>query len=160
MAIFLYLYRIYSNISMSTDKSNDNNLPSYSPSMTQTIETLEERSVKSESASLNTLQELSKKAESEIDPKFKPFYSLNLLEMVIELKNTWFGILDDILAGNFTLDVIIKDNRLFYVGFTILIIAIILYIYDYAIDSKDPLQNLLSGGSNGVVEIRHIYESK
>ena len=145
---------------MSTDNSTYNNLSSQS-SNDDTLETFAEKSIKSESEGTNTLKELSQKAESEIDPKFKPFYKLNLLEMAIELKNTWFGILDDILTGNFTLDIILKDNRLFYVGFTILIIAIILYIYDYAINPTDSLQNIINGATGGgIVEIRHIYESK
>jgi hypothetical protein len=106
----------------------------------------------------STTQKLTQ--EAELEPvKRKPFYKLNLLEMVIELKNTWFSILDELLAGNFSMSILIKNNRLFYVGLTILIISIILYIYDYAIDS-DPLQKLLNGGSGGVVEIRHIYEPR
>lgn len=106
-----------------------------------------------------TIQKLTQEAELE-SLKRKPFYKLNLLEMVIELKNTWFAILDELLAGNFSMSILIKNNRLFYVGLTILIISIILYIYDYAIDNNDPLKNLLNGGSGGVVEIRHIYEPR
>lgn len=87
--------------------------------------------------------------------KYKPFYQLNLLEITLELKNTLFAILDDILLGNMSLDIILKENRLFYVGLTILIIAIILYIYDYAINPSDPM-----AGGNGLVEIRHIYEKR
>ena len=146
---------------MSTDNSTNNNLPSFSSNNSSNIKSSEEGSIKSESESMNTLQKLNKEAEAEVNPKFKPFYQLNLLEMAIELKNTWFGILDDLLAGNFTLDIILKDNRLFYVGLTILIIALILYIYDYAINPNDQLANLISSGgngNNGIVEIRHIYE--
>lgn len=93
-----------------------------------------------------------------IKPEYKPFYQLNLLEIALELKNTMFSILDDILAGNMTLDIILKDNRLFYVGLTILIIAIILYIYDYAIDPTNATNAIV--GENGLVEIRHIYEKR
>jgi hypothetical protein len=83
----------------------------------------------------------------------KPFYKLNMLDIVLELKNTWFSILDDILLGKLSLDIIFKENRLFYVGLTILIIAIILYIYDYAINPNNF-------NNNGIVEIRHVYETK
>ncbi len=89
----------------------------------------------------------------------KPFYKMNILEILIEMKNTWFQILDELLAGNFSMSILIKNNRMFYVGLTILIFAIILFIYDYAIDSSDPLKNLINS-NGGVVEIRHIYESK
>jgi hypothetical protein len=89
----------------------------------------------------------------------KPFYKMNILEILIEMKNTWFQILDELLAGDFSIGVLTKNNRMFYVGLTILIFAIILFIYDYAIDSSDPLKNLINS-NGGVVEIRHIYESK
>jgi len=88
----------------------------------------------------------------------KPFYQLSILEITIELKNTIFGIMDDLLLGNFNMNILFKDNRMFYVGLTILIISIILYIYDYAIDGgNDPLNKLMNG-SSGIVEIRHIYD--
>lgn len=142
---------------MSTDIDTNNNLSSFSSDNAKTNESVEDKSIKSNSDTSNTIQKLNKSAESEI--KDIPFYKLNLLEMTIELKNTWFGILDDLLTGNITLDIILKDNRLFYVGFTILIIAIILYIYDYAINPNDPFHNLITNG-NGIVEIRHIYEKR
>ncbi len=144
---------------MSTDMSTDNNMSNDSSIDTKTNENLEEKSIKSESEATLNLQKLNKYAEGEINNS-KPFYKLNLLEMAIELKNTWFGILDDLLAGNMSLSIILKDNRLFYIGLTILIIAIILYIYDYAINPNDPFQNLITNNGNGVVEIRHIYEKR
>lgn len=146
---------------MSTDMSTDNNMSNDSSIGTKSNENIEEKSIKSESEATINLEKLNKYAEEEINKlKFKPFYKLNLLEIAIELKNTWFGILDDLLAGNMSLNIILKDNRLFYIGLTILIIAIILYIYDYAINPNDPFHNLISNNGNGVVEIRHIYEKR
>jgi hypothetical protein len=137
----------------SFDKSDDKTDATYdSGNMSEDTKDTKDSTVKG----INTIQKLTQEAELE-SVKRKPFYKLNLLEMVIELKNTWFSILDELLAGNYSMSILIKNNRLFYVGLTILIISIILYIYDYAIDS-DPLQKLLNGGSGGVVEIRHIYE--
>ncbi len=144
---------------MSTDMSTDNNMSNDSSIDTKTNENLEEKSIKSESEATLNLQKLNKYAEGEIN-NLKPFYKLNLLEIAIELKNTWFGILDDLLGGNMSLNIILKENRLFYIGLTILIIAIILYIYDYAINPNDPFQNLITNNGNGVVEIRHIYEKR
>ena len=150
---------------MDTDNS-DNKLPSYSSfegSSDKSIETFDSGEMSSENEDIKTgtsIQKLTQEAELESAKRNKPFYKLNLLEMVIELKNTWFSILDELLAGNFNMSILIKDNRLFYVGLTILIIAIILYIYDYAIDNNDPLKNILNGGSGGIVEIRHIYEPR
>ena len=139
----------------SLDKSDDKSYATYdSGNMSEDTKDTKDSTVKG----TTTIQRLTQEAELE-SAKRKPFYKLNLLEMVIELKNTWFAILDELLAGNFSMSILIKNNRLFYVGLTILIISIILYIYDYAIDNNDPLKNLLNGGS-GVVEIRHIYEPR
>ena len=137
----------------SFDKSDDKSYATYDSG------NISEDTKDSALKGITTIQKLTQEAELE-SLKRKPFYKLNLLEMVIELKNTWFAILDELLAGNFSMSILIKNNRLFYVGLTILIISIILYIYDYAIDNNDPLKNLLNGGSGGVVEIRHIYEPR
>ena len=148
---------------MDTENS-DNKIPSYSSfdgSDEKSLSTYDSGEMQENPNKIkSSIQKLTQEAELESANKNKPFYKLNLLEMVIELKNTWFAILDELLAGNFSMSILIKNNRLFYVGLTILIIAIILYIYDYAIDnSNDPLKNLLNGGS-GIVEIRHIYEPR
>jgi len=108
----------------------------------------------SEIESESKLEILNKKANIET---IKPFYMMNIMEIIIELKNTWFQIMDELMAGNYSMSILIKNNRMFYVGLTILIMAIIMYIYDYMIEnSNDPLKNILAGGN--VVEIRHIYE--
>ena len=60
-----------------------------------------------------------------------PLYQKSIMELFIGLKNTWFDILDDILAGDFSINMITKNNRLFYIGLTIIIVAILLYIYNY-----------------------------
>lgn len=137
-----------------TDKNNSDIFNTNSKSYMDRI--ISDRKMNSTISNLNMINNIN---NSNNKPIYAPFYQLNLLQMALELKDTWFSILDDILAGNMTLDVILKENRLFYVGFTILIIAIILYIYDYAINPNDPMQNLISGG-NGVVEIRHVYEKR
>ena len=56
---------------------------------------------------------------------------------MINVKNTWFDILDDILAGNISMSMFSKKNRLFYIGLTIIIIAMVLYIYNYFSDDED-----------------------
>ncbi len=142
-----------SSIINETDKSNNTYETFASDNKTNLSDS---EIVKSE----EKLIKLNQEANQELEQISKPFYKLNLLETAIELKNTWFDIMDELLAGNFSMDILIKNNRMFYVGLTILIIAIILYIYDYAFDNNDPLKNLLLNGGNGVVEIRHIYEQK
>jgi hypothetical protein len=60
-----------------------------------------------------------------------PLYQKSIMELFIGLKNTWFDILDDILAGDFSTNMITKNDRLFYIGLTIVIVALLLYIYNY-----------------------------
>ncbi len=138
------------------ESDNSNNLPSYSMNETEKSFASYISSDVSEEK-INTLKELDKQGQIESSKKNRQFYDLTLLEIIIQLKNTWFGILDEILAGNFSMNILMKNDRLFYVGLTVLIIAIILYIYDYMIEPDNSLEKILGGGS-GIVEIRHIYE--
>ena len=66
--------------------------------------------------------------ETEVE---KPLYQKSIMELFIGLKNTWFDILDDVLAGDFSTNMITKNNRLFYIGLTVIIVALLLYIYNY-----------------------------
>lgn len=56
-------------------------------------------------------------------------YDLNISQILVNTKNSWFNLLDDLLEQRFQLDTFTKDNRLFYIGLTIVFIAIILYLY-------------------------------
>lgn len=56
-------------------------------------------------------------------------YDLNISQILVNIKNTWFNLLDDILEQRFQLNTFTKENRLFYIGLTILFIAVIMYIY-------------------------------
>lgn len=138
------------------ESDNSNNLPNYSMNETEKSYASYISSDVSEEK-INTLKELEKQGQIETSKKNRQFYDLTLLEIIIELKNTWFGILDELLSGNFSMSILMKNDRLFYVGLTVLIIAIILYIYDYIIEPDNSLEKILGGGS-GIVEIRHIYE--
>jgi hypothetical protein len=62
-------------------------------------------------------------------------HTQNIKDIMINTKNSWFNIMDDILTYNIDKDTIIKDNRLFYIGLTVLIIGIILYVFH--IDSDE-----------------------
>jgi hypothetical protein len=56
-------------------------------------------------------------------------YDMNIWNIMVNTKNAWFGLLDDLLDQRFTLDTLLKDNRLFYIGLTIMVIASIMYLY-------------------------------
>lgn len=57
-------------------------------------------------------------------------YNQPIGTIMIKTKDALFGILDDLLQFNFSKEVIIKENRLFFIGITILIVSFILYFYD------------------------------
>jgi len=64
----------------------------------------------------------------------KSLYKQSILELAINTKDAWFELMDDLLDQQFTVDTIVKNNRLFYIGITIFIISIIIYLYDKSID--------------------------
>jgi hypothetical protein len=59
--------------------------------------------------------------------KQKHFLDYTLYELIIEVKNAWLNFLDDFLLRNYT-NILIKENRIYFIGITIFIIGIILYI--------------------------------
>lgn len=98
----------------------------------------EEQKKKNQKINKDKLDKLNRRA----NPHEKKLYELSFYELCVELKNSWFGILDDILDLNFSssgsdiLNIFIKDNRLFFIGLTIIIIAIVIYIYNYYDENK------------------------
>lgn len=77
----------------------------------------------------NRLEKLNKQ---KIEPK--P-YQLSIAEILIVIKDSWFGLLDDLLQEQFYMETFTKKNRMFYIGLTIVIIVIIFYLYDIIIDN-------------------------
>lgn len=64
--------------------------------------------------------------------KHKPkLYDLSILNLAIGIKNTWFGILDDLLSDKISSKIFMRNNRLFYIGLTIILLCILLYIYNF-----------------------------
>lgn len=66
--------------------------------------------------------------------EYVPLAGQSVGKHIINIKDTWFNILDDILQFRFNSSVFIKEQRLFYIGLTILIITISLYIYQILLD--------------------------
>lgn len=61
----------------------------------------------------------------------KPLYESTIFEILVGVKNTWFSLLDDVLHLNFTPDIITKENRIFFIGVTIVIMVFTIYLFDY-----------------------------
>lgn len=59
----------------------------------------------------------------------KKIHQYTIGEILFNLKDALFGILNDLLKFNFTIDTFTKQNRLFYLGLFILIIILIIYLF-------------------------------
>lgn len=60
--------------------------------------------------------------------KEQKFHDLTFADIFIGIKDTCFGIYDDILNRNFSIDMFKKNNRLFFLGIIIVVITVILFI--------------------------------
>lgn len=74
-------------------------------------------------------------AELNKEPETTPLYQLSIGEIIVNTVDTLFGIINDFLKGNITLDILTKENRLFYLGVVFVIIACVLYFYNFFIIS-------------------------
>ncbi len=73
---------------------------------------------------------LAEKLEEMNKPKpVELIYDLSIGNIVINTKDAMFGILDDVVNLRFTNDIISKNNRLFYLGIVLIIIACLLFFY-------------------------------
>lgn len=64
-----------------------------------------------------------------------PAYDLSMGQIMINIKDAMFNITDDILRFDVTPDTVLKENRLFYLGLFFVIMACLIYLYLYFIDS-------------------------
>jgi hypothetical protein len=57
-------------------------------------------------------------------------YDLSFSQMMIGVKDTWFELFDDLLRRQYYTETFTKDNRLFFIGLTIILIILLLYLLD------------------------------
>lgn len=55
-------------------------------------------------------------------------YNMSIKNICNNIKNTWFEIFDEILENKLEKNILIKKNRSVYVGITIIVISILLYL--------------------------------
>jgi hypothetical protein len=79
---------------------------------------------------LEKLNELSQKKEH------ISLYNQTIYQILVNTKDTWFNLLDELLDGHYDPSVFYKENRLFYIGTTIMFFSIILYLYAVIIDDN------------------------
>jgi hypothetical protein len=82
----------------------------------------------------------------------KKLYDMSVLDIMIGIKDTWFNIIDDLLNKNISISTFTKDNNLFYIGITILIITLAIYIYNVLFNKDNSEKN------ENIQKIYHIYK--
>lgn len=103
-----------------------------------------------ESERIRYLNDLQKRNAMKKFENRKSLFEQSTVQLAINTKDAWFELMDDLLDQQFTLDTIVKNNRLFYIGLTIFVISIILYLYDKSIDRPIVVQD-------NIQKIYHIY---
>ena len=83
----------------------------------------------------------------------KPILDNNLFEILIGIKNTWFYLIDDLLNQKFNKNTFTKDNRLFYIGLTLFIFGLIIFLYNYLSEDESKQENK-------VIEKYYIYQQQ
>jgi hypothetical protein len=86
-----------------------------------------------------------------VEDTYKNITEMTLFEILIGIKDSWFDLIDDLLQRQFSLNTFIKNNRLFYIGLTLIIVISILYLYEIIVDDVEVT-------NKKIVEIRHIYK--
>lgn len=87
-------------------------------------------------------------------------YDLNISQILVNIKNTWFNLLDDLLEQRFQLDTFTKENRLFYIGLTILFIASVMYIYTIIVGEEDQYNYDYGSGYTPGMQPIYIFQGK
>ena len=72
----------------------------------------------------NKLNDLSREQTTHVN-----FYDMSLYQIIINIKNTWFYLLDDLLDQKFEINIFTKENRLLYIGITIVFFTIVMYLF-------------------------------
>jgi hypothetical protein len=78
---------------------------------------------------------------------------MSLYQIIINIKNAWFNILDNLLNDSFSLHIFTKDNRLFYIGVTVLVFAILMYVFVLFFSNKPNNKQITN-----IKKIYHIHQ--
>lgn len=99
---------------------------------------------------LNRELEDKKLAELNNSTITKHLYQSTLSELFSGVKTTWFGLLDDLLEFDFSFNIFTKNNRLFFMGLTFLVIGVILYLYNFFVMEEETIKPV-----EKIIEIHH-----
>jgi hypothetical protein len=94
------------------------------------------KEIAKENQRISDLNKLNTLAQSQ-ETVHVSLYDLPLADIIINIKNSWFNLLDDLLDQKFEIETFTRENRLFYIGITILFFTIILYLYTMIISDDE-----------------------
>jgi len=90
-------------------------------------------------------------------------YNHSVFDLLIGINNTFFGMLNDIITLNITSNFFTKDNRLFFIGLFLIIIAISMMIYNhiYSIHFDDVLTEIKKNKETNkkIVNVYNVYNN-
>ena len=81
----------------------------------------------------------------------------NMNDMLIGIKDSWINLLDDFISLRFSISMFTKENRLFYIGLTVFIFTLILYIVEYFFEDDNDNNKQIT---NKIIETRYIYNKE
>ena len=79
--------------------------------------------------------------------------NMSIADMLIGIKDTWFGLMDDLLAMRFEVATVTKNNRLFFVGLSVIICVVLVYIINYLSNLGDSHHK-----NEKIIKIYHINQ--
>jgi len=104
---------------MENKKSEKNNDKQFNKEFESYIESSKRKTSETAQEKLDILSKSEKKV-----------HELSFGDILIGLKNTWFGIFDDITNKNISFDLITQQNRMFYIGITIILTLLLVFVYN------------------------------
>ncbi len=67
----------------------------------------------------------------------KKLYDMSIADYIIGIKDTWFIVIDNCLKLNFDFNYLEKENRIFFIGLTFVLIALFMYIWYNFFEEKN-----------------------
>ena len=91
-----------------------------------------EMSIEKKNIQIKEEEKLKQMSDNENNKKDK-LYKMNIFEILIQLKNNVFSMMDDIIHLNFN-NFFSKDDRLFYIGLILILFGLFMSIISYLFD--------------------------
>jgi len=63
----------------------------------------------------------------------KKLHEMSILEVLINIKRSIFGLLTDILTLNISTDIFVKNDRIMFIGIGLLLASMLIYLFDIII---------------------------